>query len=182
MPTTRMGDSRSSSPASRAVSAATKGTPATSSPVSEDDNSCSAQESSTQGIVISSTVKSRNGRQCRRSADPSRPRATVHGISRTAPTTQRRKTTTTGENPPTATLINRYGTPQIRDIARNSAQPRRLTLVLPTSSSPGHHGRRQRHSPAWMSPPGGSPSPLGAHDALDADGQEHRQQQPAPPL
>src|SRR3954447_25483106 len=57
MPATRTGESRSSSPASRAVSAATNGTPATNSPVSEDDSCVSAQDSSSHGIVISSTVK-----------------------------------------------------------------------------------------------------------------------------
>ena len=42
MPTSRTGVSRSSSPEQRAASAATKGTVATSSPVSELDSDCSA--------------------------------------------------------------------------------------------------------------------------------------------
>ena len=42
MPRIRTGVSRSSSPASRPASAATKGTPATSSPVSELDSDSSA--------------------------------------------------------------------------------------------------------------------------------------------
>jgi hypothetical protein len=38
------------------------------------------------------------------------------------------------------------------DIATNSAHPRRLTLVVPTSSSPGHHGAVQagtHHPLGW---------------------------------
>src|SRR3954447_18643936 len=197
MPVTRTGESRSSSPASRAVSAATNGTPATSNPVSEDDSSVSAQDSSSQGMVISSTVNTSSARQCRRSASPSRPRAIVHGSSSAAPITQRRKTTTTGENSPTATLISRYGTPQISDIATNSAQPRRLTRVLPTSSSPRHHRGLPRQPPAPGSRYRGprafgtestelsvpkARSPLGADDDLDPHRQRGRQQQPPAPL
>src|SRR4051794_32481928 len=49
MPTNRIGVSRSSSPTSRAARAATKGTVATRSPVSELDSDRSAYESSSHG-------------------------------------------------------------------------------------------------------------------------------------
>jgi hypothetical protein len=105
-PTTRTGVSRSSSPASRAVRAATNGTLATSSPVSELDSEVSAHDSSSHGSVISSAVNSSSGFQCR-SAGRSQPLAIVHGSSRAAPIPHRTTTTTTGDTSPTATLMSR---------------------------------------------------------------------------
>src|SRR3954465_12131210 len=133
MPTNRIGVSRSSSPTNRAARAATKGTGGTRRRGSELDSGRSAYESSSHGPAISRTANSRRARQCRR-AGRNWPRAIVHGSSSVAPTKHRPNTTTTGDTSPTATLISRYGIPQITDIARKSTHPRLLT---PVPSSPG---------------------------------------------
>ena len=97
-----------------------------SSPVSELDSRCSATPSSSHGIMISTTANATSGRQAVSTA-PSRPRASATGSSSALARTVRASTSVLGEISSTATLISRYGTPQITPIATKRTQPRLLT-------------------------------------------------------
>src|SRR3954453_1840146 len=97
--------------------------------------------------------------------------------------TQRPNTTRTGETSSTATLISRYGMPQISDTATNSTQPRRLTCASPPSSrlcSPVHP------RPPPPTRPSGFPRSAAGGDggealqgAADAEHGERPDQEPA---
>ena len=102
------------------------GTVETSSPESELEMRSSASESSTQGIAISTIVYATIQRHRRMTAGTST-RVSAIGTSSTAPRRTRRNTRSTGPTPLTATLMSRYGMPQITDIATKSASPRLLT-------------------------------------------------------
>jgi hypothetical protein len=105
------------------------GTTATSRPLSELDSWRSAADSSSHGTMTSATDKATTHRQRGRSAR-SRPRRTAAGSNSKHPMNTRVNTRTETETPPSATLINRYGMPQITPTAANSAQPRRLTVLV----------------------------------------------------
>ena len=72
---------------------------------------------------ISTAVYASIGRQ-RGSSGRTWPRASASGSSRTAATAQRARTRVEGAISVTATLISRYGMPQITHIAANRTQPR----------------------------------------------------------
>ena len=90
--------------------------------------------------MISTTANAASQRQCGRSV-PSWRRLIATGSSSTAPIPTRASTSTGTATPPSATLISRYGMPQMRLIAANSAQPRRLTGVLPPVGTVLHQHR-----------------------------------------
>ena len=112
-----------------------------SSPVSELESRCSATPSSSHGIMISTTAKATSGRQADSTA-PSRPLARATGSSSTLASAVRARTSVLGEISSTATLISRYGMPQITPIARKRTQPRLLMTPLTSHSLSGvsvHH-------------------------------------------
>src|SRR5262249_51728878 len=65
------------------------------------------------------------------------PRRIAMGSSTAAPTATRANTSTETETPVSATLISRYGTPQMTLISANSTQPRRLTVRPLSTTRPG---------------------------------------------
>ncbi len=107
-----------------AITVATSGTDASSSPVSELEIRVSAAASSTHGIAISIAAKARMGIQCGSNGRSSF-RATAIGSRIAAAIPVRARTSTAGLMSSTATLIRRYGIPQITHMAANSSQPRR---------------------------------------------------------
>ena len=113
------------------------GTDAMSSPLIELDSLRSAWDRNSQGRMISTQAKMASQRQCGRST-PSSPRRSAIGSRITAPPATRASTSTGTDTPPSATLMSRYGTPQIRLIAVNSTQPRRLNPVPPHPSPAGY--------------------------------------------
>src|ERR1700761_6735113 len=115
------------------------GTAATSRPVVELARCFSALDSRANGPTISTPAKAISHHQCPRSAPSSR-RCRATGSNSSAPTVTRVNTSTGTETPPSATLISRYGIPQMTPIATNSAQPRRLTASAP-SAHPGRNAR-----------------------------------------
>src|SRR6266545_1932705 len=124
-PSWRRGPSRSP-PVAQPSSAPTSGTAAISRPASELLNRCSAEARNSHGTAISTAVNTSSGRQWRTSGR-SCPRAPASGRSSSAAMTVRKNTRDAGLSAPTATLISRYGTPQITPTAANSNQPRRDT-------------------------------------------------------
>jgi hypothetical protein len=110
------------------MTATMMGTAAISRPLSELDSLVSASVSSSQGTMISTRAKTASQRQCGRSTASSC-RRIASGSKIRAPMLTRASTSTGGATPPTATLISRYGTPQIRPIAANNHQPRRLNFA-----------------------------------------------------
>ena len=106
------------------------GTEATSRPLIELVSLRSASDSSSHGVMISITANTASQPQYGRSA-PSWRRRSAIGSSSAAPMATLARTRTGTGTPPTATLISRYGRPQITLIAANNTQPRRLTAYLP---------------------------------------------------
>ena len=128
-PVQRTSVSRSDPPVNRASTAPMIGTAATSRPLVELARCFSALESNANGPMISTTANATSQRQWPRSAPSSRRRSATGSSSR-EPSATRTNTSTGTETPPSATLISRYGIPQMRLIAANSTQPRRLTAAL----------------------------------------------------
>ena len=125
----------------------TSGTDATSRPASELDSRRSASESRSHGIASSATVNSTMGRQRGRRARRLTPERSTKGRSTAAPIAVRRKTRVAGVSSRTATLMSRYGIPQITHSARNNSQPRRVTpppLMAGTSTGSAAAPRAQR--------------------------------------
>src|SRR5439155_2216347 len=114
---------RSRAPVVRVMKAPTSGTAATSRPVSELDSRVSALESRIHGTAISTAANTSSGNQRRKTGRIS-PLAAAIGSSRSAPMPVRAKTSIAGLRSRTATLIRRYGIPQITHIAAKSARPR----------------------------------------------------------
>ena len=133
IPTTRTGCRAVRSPSAKATSAPTIGTHAISSPVNPDGRSRWAFVSSTHGRAISIAAKASTAFQRTRTGR-SAPARAASSNSGTAPTKLRPNTITGGAMWPTATLVNRYGTPQIAPIAPNSNQPRRDSALVATGA------------------------------------------------
>ena len=110
----------------QAIAALTRGTAATSSPDRELGSRSSAVDSRTHGMASSTTVYTTSGRQ-RASTGRSSPRTSAIGTRMEAPMAVRKNTSVAGVSSRTATLISRYGRPQITHIAAKSIVPRRLT-------------------------------------------------------
>ena len=102
------------------------GAAAMSRPVSELEMCRSASERSSQAAMISKKAKTSTGLQ-HLSTGLHAARDVASGSSTAAPITVRANTSTGGETPSIATLISRYGMPQITLMAEKSNQPRRLT-------------------------------------------------------
>jgi hypothetical protein len=96
--------------------------------VVELDSVRSASDSSTHGPMTSVPANASSHRQRPRSAPNCRP-CTASGNSTAAPIVVRTNTSIAGDTSSTATLIRRYGVPQMMPMARNSNHPRRLTLA-----------------------------------------------------
>src|SRR5438132_4909893 len=125
-PASRRVPSGSCAPVRRERRAPRSGTEATSRPDRVLLMRRSASESSHQGRATSTRVKRRIDRQRGRSARRL-PFFITAGSSSNAPRAVRRKTRLAGVNSRTATLMSRYGMPQITDSARKSNQPLRVT-------------------------------------------------------
>src|SRR5437899_5411392 len=108
------------------MAAPTNGTAATSRPVSELDKWRSASVSRYHGTASSMTAKAMTHRQRSRTGRMAPARA-ANGSRTAAPISVRPDTTTAGSRCRAATRMNRYGIPQITDIAANSRAPRRVT-------------------------------------------------------
>ena len=101
----------------------TSGTAAIKSAVSELEMRVSAEPRSTHGSAISIAANASTGRQCGRRTRSSR-RAAAIGSRSSAAMPVRASTSIDGLTSSTATLISRYGTPQMTHIAANRIQPR----------------------------------------------------------
>src|SRR4051794_16304697 len=92
----------------------------------EESTCCSPAAMSGNGTAISKTAKASSQRPRPRS-DPSVPARWARNSSTAAPSTTRDQARKAGGTPSsTATLMNRYGTPQMVDIAKNPAHARAL--------------------------------------------------------
>ncbi len=110
------------------------GVDAISRPVSELLIPRSASLSASHGMMISTSANSATQGQTGRSA-ANCPRRSATGSRTRAPITTLASTSTGTGTPPTATLMSRYGTPQMTLIAANMIHPRRLTASRLRSSS-----------------------------------------------
>jgi len=119
---------RSRAPVVRAISAPTSGTAAISNPVSELEMCCSATPRSIHGIAISMDANASTGTQCLRTGRSSL-RAAAIGRRRSAAMPVRARTSVAGLRSLTATLIRRYGMPQITHMEAKSIHPRLLMTV-----------------------------------------------------
>src|SRR5829696_2998634 len=136
-PTSRMPDARSAASNRIASSATTSGTVAMTMAATDEDTRCSPAASSGNGIAISTAANSASQRQRPRSV-ASRPACAASASRITAPSASRDQATNAGGTPSsTATLIRRYGMPQMTDMAAKAAHPRGLT-------GSGPRPRRQR--------------------------------------
>ena len=96
-----------------------------SSPASELERRRSASERRIHGAATSTKVYATTHRQ-RGSSGRMSPRVIASGTRIVAATVVRARTNVAGASSPTATLIRRYGMPQITAIAAKRSQPRRL--------------------------------------------------------
>ena len=108
-----------------ASSAVTSGSEAIRIAASEDETCCSPSGISHQGSPHSAIENATSGRAFARS--PSRyPSFQAIGSSSAAPIATRPHATSIGDAPPSsATLMNRYGTPQMTETEANRIQARR---------------------------------------------------------
>ena len=100
-----------------------KGVAAIRSAVSELEIRVSAEPRRTQGKAISIAANTTTVRQCRRTGRSSF-RIAATGSRSSAAIVVRASTSIAGLTSSTATLISRYGTPQITHIAEKRSQPR----------------------------------------------------------
>ena len=110
----------------------------------DESTCCSPAAMSGKGMVISNTAKAATQRQRPRRV-PSVPARQASASSTNAASTTRDQARKAGGMPSsTATLMNRYGTPQTSDIAANPAHARALMAA--------HHARRAGAAQAVAAP------------------------------
>jgi hypothetical protein len=131
----------------RATITAMIGDAAISRPVIELVMCRSASDSNAQGTMISIVANATSGRQCR-SSPRSCPLRRASGSSTAAPTAVRANTRTGTDTPSTATLIMRYGTPQMTLISANRTHPRALTSRSSASRNRFPGDATSAHGPA----------------------------------
>src|SRR5262249_38997130 len=157
------GLSRSPPRRNKLITATMIGVEAISSPVSELLMPRSASDRANHGMMISTRANSISHGHTGLSALSCLPRS-ANGSSSAAPRATRASTRTGTETPPTATLINRYGRPQMTPIAANRTHPRRLTdLVLSVPT-----GARASLAPRGRSLSTGARASLAPHPPTDS--------------
>src|SRR3954465_14114294 len=150
-PTTRRPDTRSDSWKRRASSATISGAAAMMIAATDESTCCSPLAMSGNGTAISKSANATSHRHRPRS-EPSVPARRASASSTAAASTTRDQARNAGGTPSsTATLMNRYGTPQIVDIAKKPAHARTLMQRAYSGRCRGHLDRRlARHDLACV--------------------------------
>src|SRR5580658_1177721 len=154
-------------PVSTPMTTPMSGTVDTSRPESELEMCNSASERSTHGIPISMTVYATIHPQRPSNGPTLTRRLRAIGTRSTAPSANRTNTRSTGPKPRSATLMSRYGIPQITHIATKRTSPRLLMASdLLRCAAPHEHSLSDTR-----------PEPAAARDLVavrrDARGLEH---------
>src|SRR3954451_6507405 len=150
-PTSRRPDTRSDSSKRRASSATISGAAAMMIAATDESTCCSPLAMSGNGTAISKSANATSHRHRRRS-DTGVPARRASTSSTAAASTTRDQARNAGGTPSsTATLMNRYGTPQIVDIAKKPAHARTLMQRAYSGPCRGHLDRRlARHDLACV--------------------------------